>query len=177
MPDNTVTSKNIKLAKEIYISRHLELNKKQRSWDLYFLKMLDLVKTRSPDPRTKVGCILTDDNRVVSCGYNGLPTRVDWEFTNEDKYEKFLHSEQNAICNLLVKPNEPVAYITHYPCQVCSKMLWQIGCYRIVVPKNSKFKSYSEKDEEILYKLVQEGLSFIEIDTVEVSPELTANFE
>lgn len=139
--------------------------------------MLDLVKTRSPDPRTKVGCIITENNRVYSIGYNGRPSGLDWELTNENKAPKMLHGEQNAICNLLIKPNNPIVYITNFPCNVCLKMLWQLNCRRIVVPKNSKFHSYSKDDEEILYSLIEMGLSLVEIDTTTVSPELTANFE
>lgn len=151
---------------------------KQQSWDLYFLKMLDLVKTRSPDIHTKVACILTENNRVISTGFNGWPSGLDnLPKSRPAKYLWMVHAELNSICNLLIKPIEPTAYVTHYPCRTCLTALWQCNCRRIVVPKNRKVFSYSEEDQEVLYKLIDEGLSLIEIDTVTVSPELTMNPE
>lgn len=142
----------------------INCKQKQLDWDNYFLEMLDLVKKRSPDKETKVACILTENNRIISTGYNGLPSGLDnLDCSRPGKYKNFLHSEQNAICNLLVKPTNPTAYITHYPCNVCLKMLWQIGCRRIVVPKNRKFFSFSDDDQKILDLFRQNGLKLIEI--------------
>lgn len=140
----------------------------QVEWDKYFLQMLELVKTRSPDSETQVACILTENNRIISTGYNGLPSKIDnLPTTRPEKYPYFLHSEQNAICNLLVKPTNPTAYITHYPCSTCIKMLWQIGCRRVVVPENRKFFSFSKEDQVVLELLRFNGLEFIEIENNE----------
>lgn len=136
------------------------------SWDSYFLLMLDIVKLRSPDVETQVSCILSENNRIISVGFNGWPNTLDNLpcSRNDNKYPYMIHSEQNAICNLLVKPIAPIAYITHYPCNVCLKMLWQIGCRRIVIPKNRKCFSFSEDDQTVLDLLMRNGLELVEID-------------
>lgn len=140
------------------------MSDKQCDWDYYFLEMLELVKSRSPDSETRVACILTENNRIISTGFNGFPSGLDNLPTKRPlKYTWMLHSEQNAICNLLIKPNNPTAYITHYPCNVCLKMLWQIGCRRIVVPENRKFFSFSKEDQEVLDLLRDNGLELINL--------------
>lgn len=44
-------------------------------WDAYFMAMVFLVATRSPDQETKVGCVIVDwDTKLVlGTGYNGHP--------------------------------------------------------------------------------------------------------
>ena len=44
------------------------------SWDEYFMAFAFLAAKRSKDPNTKVGaCIVNQDNRIISTGYNGTP--------------------------------------------------------------------------------------------------------
>ena len=44
------------------------------SWDEYFMGVALLASQRSKDPSTQVGaCIVNDDNRIMSVGYNGFP--------------------------------------------------------------------------------------------------------
>ena len=44
------------------------------SWDEYFMGIAMLSAERSKDPNTEVGaCIVSDDNRILSMGYNGAP--------------------------------------------------------------------------------------------------------
>ena len=48
-----------------------------QKWDTYFIKMADLVASKSKDDSTKVGCIIVSaDNTVLSMGYNGFPRGV-----------------------------------------------------------------------------------------------------
>lgn len=45
------------------------------SWDEYFMGVAILSGKRSKDPNTQVGCcIVSQDNKILSMGYNGLPT-------------------------------------------------------------------------------------------------------
>ncbi len=45
------------------------------SWDQYFMGIALLSAERSKDPSTQVGaCIVDDNNRILSVGYNGMPT-------------------------------------------------------------------------------------------------------
>lgn len=44
------------------------------SWDEYFMGVAKLSALRSKDPNTQVGaCIVSEDNKILSMGYNGLP--------------------------------------------------------------------------------------------------------
>lgn len=48
-----------------------------QNWDTYFIKMADLVASKSKDDSTKVGCVIVStDNTVLSMGYNGFPRGV-----------------------------------------------------------------------------------------------------
>ena len=77
------------------------------SWDEYFMGIASLSALRSKDPNTKVGaCIVDDDNKVVSIGYNGMPKGVDesklsWNKGEglDSKYLYVCHAEFNAILN------------------------------------------------------------------------------
>ena len=46
------------------------------SWDEYFMGVAILSGRRSKDPNTPVGsCIVSEDNKILSMGYNGFPGR------------------------------------------------------------------------------------------------------
>ena len=48
------------------------------SWDEYFMGIALLSAKRSKDPNTQVGaCIVSKDNRILCCGYNGAPNGFD----------------------------------------------------------------------------------------------------
>ena len=50
------------------------------SWDEYFMSIAKLSAMRSKDPNTQTGaCIVSDDNRILSIGYNGAPNGFDDE--------------------------------------------------------------------------------------------------
>src|SRR3990167_1679498 len=105
------------------------------TWDEYFFNLLEIVKTRSPDPRTHVGCIFTKNNRILGSCYNAFSSGLDIEVTNENKYPFMVHSEQNCVVNSKKKKNI-TAYITHLPCHVCLRLMWNYGVRIIKVPQN-----------------------------------------
>ena len=79
------------------------------TWDEYFMGVAFLSGMRSKDPNTQVGaCIVSDDNKILSMGYNGFPKGCSdddfpWNRDAEDplcsKYFYSTHSELNAILN------------------------------------------------------------------------------
>ncbi len=78
------------------------------SWDEYFMGVSLLAAQRSKDPNTQVGaCIVSQDNKILSVGYNGMPAGCDddhmpWEREGEmldTKYAYVCHAELNAILN------------------------------------------------------------------------------
>ena len=51
-----------------------EKRKDYLEWDEYFMAIAKLSAMRSKDPSTQVGaCIVSNDNRILSIGYNGAP--------------------------------------------------------------------------------------------------------
>ena len=48
------------------------------NWDEYFMMIAKVSALRSKDPNTQVGaCIVNDDNKIISVGYNGAPIGYD----------------------------------------------------------------------------------------------------
>lgn len=126
----------------------------QIQWDLYFLKMVELVREKSEDTNTKVGCVLVaPDNQIVSTGYNGLPRGVKpykRRFTSEDgeKYHWFVHAEANAIFNSArhgVRLKGCTAYVLVYPCPQCAQALIQSGIVQIVLPIKDHYLKHNEE--------------------------------
>ena len=60
------------------------------SWDEYFMGIALLAGLRSKDPGTQVGaCIVSQKNKILSIGYNGMPTgcsddEMPWDRENEN---------------------------------------------------------------------------------------------
>ena len=97
------------------------------TWDDYFKKIVIATSERSPCERLKVGCLLVKDNRIISQGYNGFLAGCEHKSIVRDNHEQAtLHAEQNAICDCAkrgVSCKNAVAYITHYPCVICTRLL------------------------------------------------------
>lgn len=105
------------------------------SWDEYFIATAFLISSRSPDLRLKVGCVLVKDNHVISMGYNGFLPKIEHKSFMENGHEQAtVHAEQNSIADCAkrgVKTDGAIAYITHYPCINCFKILASSGITKI----------------------------------------------
>lgn len=105
------------------------------SWDEYFSKIVIATSERSPCERLQVGCLLVKDNRIVSQGYNGFLPGCPHESIVRDNHEQAtLHAEQNALMDCAkrgVSCDECTAYITHYPCIICTRLLLAGGIKKI----------------------------------------------
>jgi dCMP deaminase len=81
--------------------------------------------------RAKVGAIIVKDERIISIGYNGMPSGWDnvCEVDGKSKPE-VLHAETNAIAKL-AQSNESgkgaSLFCTHLPCMECAKLIYQSG--------------------------------------------------
>lgn len=93
------------------------------------------------DPNTQVGaCIVSNDNKILSMGYNGLPIGCsDDEFHGvegdplDNKYFYTTHSELNAILNYRGGTLDGAKmYVTLFPCNECAKAIIQAGIKTIV---------------------------------------------
>lgn len=101
------------------------------SWKQYFKEIVILTSKRSPCERLQVGCLLIKDNRIISSGYNGfLPQCEHKSIVREGHEQATIHAEQNAICDCAkrgVSTADSIAYITHYPCIICTRILLASG--------------------------------------------------
>ena len=97
------------------------------SWDDYFAKIVQVTAERSPCERLQVGCLLVKDNRIISQGYNGFLPGCPHDSIVRDNHEQAtLHAEQNALIDCAkrgVSCQGCSAYITHYPCIICCRLL------------------------------------------------------
>lgn len=106
------------------------------SWDEYFKKMVLVSAEKSACERLQVGCILVDDNnRILAHGYNGfLPKCPHISIVRDDHEQATIHAEQNVIsycARMGISCNDATAYITHYPCLICSRLLLASGIKKI----------------------------------------------
>lgn len=117
-------------------------NYSRPDWDTYFKEIVKVTSMRSPCQRLKVGCLLVKDNRIVSQGYNGfLPGCPHNSIVRDDHEQATIHAEQNAICdcaNRGVSCNNSTAYLTHYPCLICARLLFASGINSIKYIDNYK---------------------------------------
>lgn len=112
------------------------------SWDEYFMGVALLSGMRSKDPNTQVGaCIVSQDNKIMSMGYNGFPKGCDdnefpWGRTgesNDTKYPFVTHAELNAILNYRGGSLEGAKiYVALFPCNECAKAIIQAGLKTVV---------------------------------------------
>jgi dCMP deaminase len=105
------------------------------SWDEYFKEIVQVTAKRSPCDRLQVGCLLVKDNRIVSQGYNGFLPGCEHQSIMPDGHEQAtVHAEQNAISDCAkrgVSCEDCTAYITHYPCIICCRILLAAGIKKI----------------------------------------------
>lgn len=110
---------------------HDKTQNKRPTWDEYFFEMTTIVSKRSTCKRLQVGCILVKDNRIISCGYNGyLPGQPHESHVRDNHEQATVHAEQNAIADCAkrgISTENSIAYITHYPCIHCAKILVAAG--------------------------------------------------
>lgn len=111
-------------------------------WNEYFMGVALLAARRSKDPNTQVGaCIVDDQYRIISTGYNGFPQGCsDDEFPwnrdpkkGETKYQFVVHAELNAVLNTRGKNLAgSTLYVSLFPCHECAKAIIQAGIKEVV---------------------------------------------
>lgn len=121
------------------------------SWDEYFMGIAKLSGMRSKDPNTQVGaCIVDEKNKILSVGYNGLPTgcsddEFPWEREGEmleTKYAFVAHSELNAILNYRGGSLEGAKiYVSLFPCNECAKAIIQSGIKTVIYSEDKYAKT------------------------------------
>ncbi len=113
------------------------------SWDEYFLNITEQIATRSTCDRAHVGAVITKENRILACGYNGSPKSaphcddVGHEMVN-NHCVRTVHAEINAIIDAGLKGVSIVGatlYCSISPCYDCAKALVNAQIKRVVYKK------------------------------------------
>ena len=153
------------------------------SWDDYFMGVALLAAERSKDPSTQVGaCIVDEDNRILSTGYNGFPSgcsdeEFPWnrdESLGETKYNFVVHAELNAILNARGKSlvNSRV-FVSLFPCHECAKAIIQTGVKEVIY-LSDKYNGTSS-DNASKRMLTAAGVKFTKIKPTKA--QLVLNFD
>ena len=133
------------------------------SWDEYFMGIAMLSAERSKDNSTQVGaCIVNSDNKIVSVGYNGMPTGccdddMPWaregKSSLDTKYPFVCHAELNAILNSNIgNLSGCTVYVTLFPCNECAKAIIQSGIKSVVYYSNKYANTESTKAAHMLFE-------------------------
>ena len=113
-------------------------------WDEYFMAISKLSAMRSKDPSTQVGaCSVSNDNRILSIGYNGTPNgysddEFPWNREGENlntKYPYVCHAEMNAVLNYRGSKKDledAKIYVDLFPCNECAKIIIQSGIKKVI---------------------------------------------
>lgn len=138
------------------------------NWDRYFLDICRVVRTRSKDPSTQIGCVIVGPAREIrSTGYNSLPRGVRDDvperFVRPTKYLWIEHAERNAIYNA-ARCGTPMEGCTLYcellPCMDCARAIVQAGIAEIVLDQ-ARVEEYSSGHYDPHFvearKLLEEG--------------------
>ena len=130
-------------------------------WQSAYIDVAERFASLSTARRLKVGAIVVKDNRVLSIGYNGMPSGwdnncedackpdwMDWEPTEEDVQlgvailktkPQVIHAEMNCLSKLAGSNESGKGadmYITHAPCIECAKMIYASGIVNVFYKNN-----------------------------------------
>jgi len=148
------------ILREIF-SQDIRMENVRPDWKTYFKEIVEVTSKRSACERMKVGCLLVKDNRIISQGYNGfLPGCPHKSIVRDNHEQATIHAEQNAICDCAkrgVSSSGCDAYITHYPCIICTRLLLASGIehiYYINDYKNDNLVEYFANQKKVLIEKI-----------------------
>ena len=154
------------------------------SWDEYFMGIALLSAQRSKDPNTQVGaCIVSDDNRILSIGYNGAPRGLDDDSMHWDreggfldtKYAYVCHGELNAILNYRGDLTGSKIYVALFPCNECAKAIIQSGISEVVYLSDKYADTDSVKASKRMFKCA--GVALNQLIPTHEKIELSLNIK
>ena len=122
-------------------------------WDVAHMQVAETYAQLSSAKRAQVGAVIVKDNRIISIGYNGMPSG--WVNKCEDYVTvigddgepsigmktkpEVLHAEANAITKVARSSEstlESTIYCTMQPCLECAKLIYQSGITKVVYSKD-----------------------------------------
>jgi len=154
----------------------------KQKWVDAFMDTAERFAQLSSAKRLKVGAVVVKDNRIISIGYNGMPSgwtneceeiipaheevhmesRTVYYYPEVTKTkDEVIHAEANAIIKLArdgESGNGASLFCTHAPCIHCAKLIHGAGIKTVY---------YRESYRDTL------GLDFLEKCNIEVKKDLT----
>ena len=123
-------------------------------YDEWQLGKVEEIAKRSRDPSTKCGCIIIrPDKSTAAEGYNGFPRSMEdkpeWWNNREEKYDRVIHAEMNALLHAREPLEGCTAYITGPSCKDCAKHIVAAGIIRVVWYDDEEFRKRWNCDRSI----------------------------
>ena len=123
----------------------MENPSKPKRYEQLYLDIASRLSEMSHCERNKVGCILVRDGRILSMGWNGMPSGFPnvCETQGQTKQE-VIHAEENAIAKIACSTDSSVGatlYTTLAPCIECAKLIIQSKVGEVVYNNRYRFDS------------------------------------
>lgn len=104
----------------------------KQKWIEAFMDTAERFAQLSSAKRLQVGAVVVQDNRIISIGYNGMPSGWTNECENDDGKTKdeVIHAEANSILKLArdgERGSGASLFCTHAPCIQCAKLIYGAG--------------------------------------------------
>jgi len=145
----------------------------KQKWIDAFMDTAERFAQLSSAKRLQVGAVVVKDNRIISIGYNGMPSG----WTNECEHivqhsddtvttvtkDEVIHAEANAILKLARDGESGYGsslFCTHAPCIHCAKLIHGAGIDKV-------YYRESYRDDN--------GLAFLQACDIEVQKVLDIN--
>jgi dCMP deaminase len=141
----------------------------KQKWVDAFMDTAERFAQLSSAIRLQVGAVVVKDNRIISIGYNGMPSGwtnecedlipVDGDVFGRHCYktkDEVIHAEANAILKLArdgESGNGADLFCTHAPCIHCAKLIYGAGI-------NKVFYRNTYRDED--------GINFLKNCNIEI---------
>lgn len=106
------------------------------------LRIAGLISLRATCKRGQVGCVITQDGRIIATGYNGSIIKGHCEELHCDlnvKCNQAMHAEANAICFAAkagISLDGATLYCTTAPCENCARLIAQSGIKEVIYQNN-----------------------------------------
>ena len=145
---------------ERYVIKEL-YNEDRPTWTQYFKEIVILASKRSLCPRLQVGALFVKENRIIAQGYNGFLPGAPHKSVIRDGHEQaMLHAEQNLIVDCAkrgISMDGSTAYVTHYPCIICCRLMLAGGI------KEIRYINDYKNDDLVEYLCSQQGVGLVRI--------------
>ncbi len=152
-------------------------------WDQYFMRIAQVVASRSTCLRAQVGAVLVRNRSIVATGYNGAPAGMAHctdvgcllykseapDGVVETNCFRTIHAEVNAIAQAArngTSIDGADAYVTASPCVHCLKVLVNVGVRSIYYLRPYKIDRVREM-------LDQAGIAFVQVELPPDAPPET----